>query len=211
VRTPWKSFRALLVIGLSLSGVVLAGSVQNKAGRQVTLNGVVMTLPQGYEWVTGNSPDDSVLLYDGKHREGMVVAVPAVSFVEQDVLKTLRHDCQFTFFLKKKAETQPYQWKVSDTLRKVSKFEVGDGLAKGFNNFSLLVFEYRHIVFNEKDVFVGTMFEARRGKPAEAMFNGEETAMSMTTCGAAAELIYSFTDEKIDPDRPPCELTANLP
>jgi len=201
----------LVVIGLSLYGIVFAGSLQSKTSRQATLNGVVLALPQGYEWVNGNSPHDSVLVYDGKHREGMVVAVLAVPFVEQDVLKTLRDDCQFTFFVKKKSETQPYQWKVSDTLRKVSKFEVADGLAKGFNNNHLLVFEYRHIVFNQRDVFVGTIFEARKGKPAEAMFKGEETAMSMTTCSAAAELIYSFTGEKIDPDRPPCELIANVP
>ena len=73
------------------------------------------------------------------------------------------------------------------------------------------MFEYRHVVFNQRDVFVGTIFEARKGKPAKAMFKGEGAAMSMTTCGAAAELIYSFTGEKIDPERPPCELIANVP
>jgi len=141
----------------------------------------------------------------------MVVVVPPGPFVEPDLLKTLKDDCLFTFFLQKKPAIQPYQWKVADTLRKVSRFEVGGGLAKGFNNNHLLVFEYRHVVYNQRDVFVGTIFEARKGKPAEAMFKGEEAAMSMTTCGAAAELIFSFTGEKIDPERPPCELIANVP
>jgi hypothetical protein len=35
--------------------------------------------------------------------------------------------------------------------------------------------------------------------------------MSVTTCGAFAEIIYSFTGEKIDPDKRPCELSANVP
>lgn len=211
MKAPWKSLSTLLVIGLSLYGIARVGNAQSKSTRLAPLNGVVVTLPQGYEWVNTQSPGNSYYFYDGKHREGMVVVVPPGPFVEPELLKTLKDDCLSTFFMQKKPATQSYQWKVADTLRKVSKFEVGGGLAKGFNNNHLLVFEYRHIVFDHRDVFVGTIFEARKGKPAAAMFQGEETAMSMTTCGAAAELIYSFTGEKIDPERRPCELTANVP
>jgi hypothetical protein len=117
-------------------------------------------------------------------------------------------DSQKAFFPK---ETLPYQWKSTDLLRKVSKFEVKDALEKGFNRNHLLLFEYRHVIFNQRDVVVATLFEARKGKPAEAMFNDQAAAASMTTCRAAAELIYSVTGEKIVPERPPCELLANVP
>ena len=207
MRTSWKSVCGLLVAGLLLCGIVCVGAAPGK-NQQVTINGVVVTLPQRYVRLSAAARQNSVFLYDGTHRDGMVVAVPSAPFVEQDVLDNLMKDSQKIFFPK---ETLPYQWKSSDSLQKVSKFEVKDALAKGFNKRHLLIFEYRHIIFNQRDVFVGTIFEARKGKPAQEMFDGEGAAMSMTTCGASAELIYSFTGEKIDPDRRPCELIANVP
>ena len=208
MRSFWKSSGALLVLGISLYGIAFAGKVQTKSSQQVNLNGVVVTVPQRYSRVTGEAGENSVILYDKKYKEGMVVTVPAVPFVEQDVRDNLLKISLKTFFPR---ETRPYVWKSENQLRKVSKFEVGDFLGKGFNQTSLLIFEFRHIVFEQKDLFVGTIFEARRGKRAAEMFKSEGTAMSMTTCGAAAELIYSFTGEKIDPERPPCELIANIP
>jgi len=204
----WKSLCTLLVVGVALYGIAYAGNSQSKTNQQVTINGLVFKVPQRYVKLTGASRANSVFLYDKKYKDGMVVAVPATAFVEQDVLDNLRKDSQRTFFPK---ETQAYRWKSSELLQKVSKFEVKDSLEKGFNRNNLLVFEYRHVVFNHRDVFVGTIFQARRGKPAEEMFNGEGAAMSMTTCAASAELIYSLTGEKVDPDRPPCELIANVP
>ena len=208
MRRSGKGFCALLLIGVSLYGIAYAGSVQSKSSRQVTLNRVVFAVPQRYARLTREAPENSVVLYDGKYKDGMVVTVPTVPFVEQDVRDSLLKVSLKTFFPK---ETRPYVWKSENQLRKVSKFEVGDFLGKGLNQSSLLVFEFRHVVFNQKDLFVGTIFEARRGKRAAAMFESEGTAMSMTTCGAAAELIYSFTGEKSDPERGPCELIANVP
>ena len=207
MRTSSKSAGGLLLAGLLLCGIVGVGAVPGR-NQQVTINGVVFTLPQRYVRLPAAARQDSVFLYDSKYRDGMVVTVPSAPFVEQDVLNNLMKDSQKIFFPN---ETLPYQWKSSDSLQKVSKFEVKDTLAKGFNKRHLLVFEYRHIIFNQRDVFVGTIFEARKGKPAQEMFEGEGTAMSMTTCGASAELIFSFTGEKIDPDRRPCELVANVP
>jgi hypothetical protein len=198
----------MLAGGASLYGIAAGGSVQGSNAQQVTLNGVVFALPQRYVKVTGEGRENFVFLYDKKYKDGMVVTVPTVPFVEQDVRDSLMKVSLRTFFPK---ETQPYMWKSANQLQKVSKFEVGDFLGKGFNQSNLLVFECRHIVFDKKDVFVGTIFEARKGKRAKEMFNGEGTAMSMTTCGASAEIIYSFTGEKIDPEKPPCELIANVP
>jgi hypothetical protein len=207
VGSLWKMFCTLLVFGISLYGLAYAGNVQGKSS-QVTLNGVVFTVPQRYVRLTGEAGENSVALFDKKHKEGLIVTVPAVPFIEQEVRDSLKKVGLKTFFPK---ETQPYAWKSENQLQKVSKFEVGDFLGKGFNRSNLLVFECRHIVFNQRDMFVGAIFEARKGKRAEEMFKGEGTAMSMTTCGAAAELIYSFTGEKVDPARPPCELIANVP
>lgn len=203
-----KSFCALLLAGVSLYGIAVGGNVQSNKAQQVTLNGVVFTLPQRYVKVMGEARENFVFLYDKKYRDGMVVTVPAVPFVEQDVRDSLVKVSLRTFFPK---GTHPYVWKSESQLQKVSKFEVGDFLGKGFNQNNLLVFECRHIVFDQKDVFIATIFEARKGKRAREMFNSEGTAMSMTTCGASAEIIYSFTGEKIDPDKPPCELIANVP
>jgi hypothetical protein len=204
----WKSFGALLLAAVSLYGIAVGGNVQSKNAQQATLNGVVVTLPQRYVKVTGEARENFLFLYDKKYKNGMVVTAPTVPFVEQDVIDSLMKVSLRTFF---PGETQPYVWKSPNQLQKVSKFEVGDFLGKGFNKSSLLVFECRHVVFDKRDVFVGTIYEARKGKRAEEMFNGEGTVMSMTTCGASVEIIYSFTGEKIDPDKPPCELVANIP
>lgn len=202
----WKSLFALLVLAGALSGIAYARGVQGR--QQITLNGVAFTVPEGYVTFPGEARANSIFFYNQKFKEGMVVLVPAAPFVEQDVLNNLVKDSQKRFFRK---ETLPYQWKSTDLLRKVSKFEVRDALEKGLNPNHLLLFEYRHVVFNQRDVFIGTIFEARKGKPAQEMFNGEAAAASLTTCRAAAELIYSVTGEKIDPERPPCELLANVP
>jgi hypothetical protein len=206
VGSAWKSFCALLVTAVSLYGIAYAGRVQGR--KQITLNGVVFTIPERYVRLSGETRANSVFLYDKQYKDGMVVAVPEAPFVEAEVLNNLKKDSQRVFFPK---ETQPYQWKSTALLRKVSKFEVKDALEKGFNRNHLLLFEYRHVVFNQRDVFVGTIFEARKGKPAEEMFNDEAAAASMTTCRASADLIFSLTGEKIDPDRLPCELLANVP
>ena len=204
----WKSFYALLLAGVSVCGIAVRGNVQSNKAQQVTLNSVVFTLPQRYVKVTGEPHENFVFLYDQKYKDGMVVTAPKAPFVEQDVRDVLLKASLRTFFPK---ETQPYVWKSESPLQKVSKFEVGDFLGKGFNQSNLLVFECRHIVFDQRDVFVATIFETRKGKRAKEMFNGEGTPMSMSTCGASAEIIYSFTGEKIDPNKPPCELIANVP
>ena len=204
----WKSLCVLLLAAISLYGLAVGGNFQSNKAQQVTLNGVVFTLPQRYVKVTGEPRENFLFLYDGKYKDGMIVTVPPVPFVEQDVRDSLTKASLRTFFPK---ETQPYVWKSESPLQKVSKFEVGDFLGKGFNQSNLVVFECRHLVFDHKDVFVATIFEARKGKRAKELFNGEGTAMSMSTCGASAEIIYSFTGEKPDPDKPPCELIANVP
>jgi hypothetical protein len=203
----WKMLCALLLAGISLYAIAVGGGVQSEVQR-VTVSGVLFAVPQRYVKVTGAAPENFVFLYDKKHKDGMVVTVPAVPFVEQDVRDSLMKVSLGTFFAK---EPRPYVWESPNHLQKVSKFEVGDFLGKGFNQSSLLVFECRHIVFDKKDVFVATIFEARKGRLAKQVFDGEGTPMSMTTCGAAAEIIYSFTGEKIDPDKPPCALIPNIP
>lgn len=206
-RMTWKSFCALLLAGISFYAIAIGGGIQSEV-QQVTVGGVLFTVPQRYVKVTGAARENFGFLYDKARKEGMVVTVPAAPFIEQDVRDSLMKVSLKTFFPK---ETKPYMWKSPNQLQKVSKFEVGDFLGKGVNQSSLLVFECRHILFDHKDVFVATIFEARRGRLAKEMFNSEGTAMSMTTCGAAAEIIYSFTGEKIDPEKPPCELIANVP
>jgi hypothetical protein len=204
---PWtgKIVGALLAVA-ALCLVVVVGHGQEV--QRVTVSGVVFTLPQGYLKVPGPERANFAFLYDTKNKNGMVLTVPTVPFVEKEVEENLKKVSLSTFFPK---ETRPYVWKSPNQLQKVSKFEVGDFLGKGFNQNSLLVFESRHIKFEEKDVFVATIFEARRGRLAKDMFNGEGTAMSMTTCRAAVEVIYALTGEKIDSEKPPCELIANIP
>jgi hypothetical protein len=198
----------LLVLGAAFFGSTQADGGQYKRGRQQAINGLAFTVPQKYVRLAEGTSDTTVFLFNRQNQEGMVVAVPAAPFVEQEVLGNLIKESQRRFFPK---ETDAYQWKSASLLQKVSKFEVNVSLEKGLNRNHLLVFEYRHIVFNQRDIFVGALFEARRGKVAAEMFQSEGAAMSMTTCSAAVELIYSFTGEKIDPEKPPCELIANVP
>lgn len=178
------------------------------SGGSVAINGLVFTMPKGYARLPSGSPNNAVFFYNRKTREGLVVAVPPSPFAEPETLQGLIKESQQRFFPK---ESAAYKWKSVNLLQKVSKFEVNDSLEKGFNRNHLWVFEYRHVVFNQRDVVIGTIFEARRGKAAAEMFDSEGAAMSMTSCSAAAEVIYSFTGEKIDPEKPPCELIANVP
>jgi hypothetical protein len=208
LRGSLKIFCALFVLGIVFFGVRPAAGLQTKASRQLTINNAVFTVPKGYERLPAGTSGNAVFLYNRQTKEGMVVAVPASPFAEAEVLKGLIKDSQQRFFPK---ESEAYQWKSVNLLQKVSKFEVNGSLEKGLNRNHLWVFEYRHVVFNQRDVIVGTIFEARRGKAAAEMFQSEGAAMSMTSCSAAAELIYSFTGEKIDPEKPPCELVANVP
>jgi hypothetical protein len=203
-----KAFCALFVLVAAFLGVTSATDAQPKTSRQLTIDGAVFNVPKGYATLPAGSTSNAVFLYNQKTREGMVIAVPGSPFVEAEVLQGLIKESQRRFFPK---ETAAYQWKSINLLQKVSKFEVKDSLEKGLNRNHLWVFEYRHLVFNQKDVVVGTIFEARKGKAAAEMFASEGAAMSMTSCSAAAELIYSFTGEKIDPEKPPCELIANVP
>jgi hypothetical protein len=206
VSSPGKSFCALLLSVVALYSIAASAGLQTP--KQVTLNGVAFNVPEGYAPFLGEARENTAFFYNQKYKDGMVVAVPAAPFVEQDVLDSLLKESQKRFFPK---ETAAYQWKSTDLLRKVSKFEVRDALEKGLNRNHLLLFEFRHVVFNQRDVFVATIYEARKGKPATAMFADEGAAMSMTTCRAAVDLIYSVTGEKVDPERPPCELGAKVP
>ncbi len=203
-----KAFCALFVLGAAFFGVTSAAGIQTKSSRQITINGAVFTTPKGYLKLPAGTSGNAVFLYNKQTKEGMVVAVPASPFVESGMLRGLIKESQQRFFPK---ETAAYQWKSVNLLQRVSKFEVNDSLEKGLNRNHIWIFEYRHLVFNQRDVVVGTIFEARKGKAAAEMFESEGAAMSMTSCSAAAELIYSFTGEKIDPEKPPCELIANVP
>ena len=208
VQGSLKALCALFVLAAAFLGVIASTDPQPKASRQLTINGAVFTVPKGYARLPPGSTGNVVFFYNKQSKEGLVVAVPVSPFVEAEVLQGLIKESQQRYFPK---ETAAYQWKSVNLLQKVSKFEVNDSLEKGFNRNHLWVFEYRHVVFNQRDVVVGSIFEARKGKAAAEMFESEGAAMSMTSCSAAAEVIYSFTGEKIDPEKPPCELIANVP
>ena len=86
--SSWKSVCASAG-GRGLLCGIAGVAVLKAKNQQVTLNGVVFTLPQRYVKVTGEARENFVFLYDKKYKDGMVVTVPAVPFVEQDVGQNL--------------------------------------------------------------------------------------------------------------------------
>jgi hypothetical protein len=202
-----RSFRTLLLVAIALHAIAFGNSRHLKPG-EISINGVVLSLPQRFARVAAPGPENTAFFYDRKYKEGLVIVVPGGPSSERDVMAELINRSLQTFFPK---ETTPFQWKSETGFQKVSRFEVSSLLSKGFNQNILLLFEGRHVVVDKKELFVATIYQARQGKPAQEMFNGEGAAMSMTTCQAAAEVVFSFTKEKVNPEKPPCELIANVP
>jgi hypothetical protein len=182
--------------------------MDNSKGKWLTVNGMRFSRPAGYAVLPGSTDPDTVFLFDKKYKEGLFLHIAASPLDERKVLENLIKTGLTKFYPK---ESQDYVWKPQNGLKKLSKFEVLSGKAQAYNKSHLIIVEYRHIVFGEKHILLGNIFELEHGKEAEAAFNRQAEAESMGACNASVEIIYSLTGEKIDEDNPPCTIVTLAP
>jgi hypothetical protein len=171
----------------------------------LTLKGVRFVVPSGLVQITNSGSDDVIFLFNNKDKEGTFVVIPSAPSEGDEVASRLIATVLRVYFPK---ESKDYRWHQAFAIRKVSRFETGNGATEGFNGTSLVVYEYRQVVFDGKNLLIGNIFEVDRGKEAAGRFNSGSKTISMGTCDTDARIIYSITNEKYDPSNPPCQLIA---
>jgi hypothetical protein len=106
-------------------------------------------------------------------------------------------------------ESQKYAWKPVNFSGSVSTFEIGGGMAQGFNGAQGVLIKYRQLKFNGKDIIVGYVAEFGRASEGKEAFGRGLGGDSMPGCYAAVDLIYSITGEKM-PENNPCDLIVTI-
>ena len=184
-----------------------AGSAATKTmhlAKKTTVNGVSFSVPKGYVQSGPGSLRNAALLYYAKYKEGLMVVVPDPPFDEAQLVKEITATGLSAFFPK---ERQTFEWKDSNNYRKLSKFEVSEGQAMGFNRKALVLLKSHHLRFADRDILVFDFFKFDQNDAAEVYARGHGVE-SMQGCNDMVELIYSITGEKIDDTNSPCDLVA---
>jgi hypothetical protein len=164
--------------------------------------------PEGFKLIPAGSQQDLALLFKKKYGLGLFVVAPGAEFDERRLMTDVTKTALANFFPK---ESQAFSWRPMNYSGSVSKYEVGGGMAKGFNGKLSVVIKYRRIRVNEKDIFVGYVAEFGKGGEAKQFFEGAGYGDSLAGCNEAVEVIYSITNEKVDEDHFPCELVVPSP
>ena len=173
-----------------------------------SLNGISFVVPRGFAFVQASSDGLTLFFNDRKTKEALFVSAPNPGFDEKPLVEELIKNGLGVLLPK---ESQTFAWKQGDGVNRVSKFEIDNGNRNGFNRTVMVGIEYRHVLFNHKDLIVGHVYECARGKEAEERFSGPGITFSMPACNTSVRVIHSFTKEKPDMNDPPCELIAIAP
>jgi hypothetical protein len=152
-------------------------------------------------------PDQSfALFHQKKYGVGLFIASPESGFDEPTFITKVTRATLAKVFPK---ESQKYAWKPVDFSGSISKFEIGGGMAQGFNGSQGVLIKYRHLQFNGKEIIVGYAAEFGRGLQGKEAFGRGLGGDSMPGCYAAVDVIYSITGEKM-PDNNPCDLVGEI-
>ena len=162
--------------------------------------------PQGFKTLHIESQQSFALFHQKKYGVGLFVASPEAGFDEQTFMTDVIKTTLVKVFPK---ESQTYAWKPVNFSGAVSKFEIGGGMAQGFNGSQGVLIKYRQLKFNAKDIIVGYVAEFGRGLQGKEAFGRGLGGDSMPGCYAAVDLIYSITGEKM-PANNPCDLVVEL-
>jgi hypothetical protein len=171
---------------------------------------VAFKCPKGFKSLPTESDLNLALMFHKDYNLGLFVAAPESGQDAQKFLNDVVKRALAKFFPK---ESDAYVWKLPADLSpdKVSKYEIGSVLTKGFNGTSTVYFRYRRLAVRGEDLFVGYIGKDSEGKKAKEFFEGDGSADSMSGCDATVELIYSITGEKINEDDPPCVIVTSTP
>jgi hypothetical protein len=107
--------------------------------------------------------------------------------------------------------SQTFEWKDVDAdSRRSSKFELESKRRLGSNGKSLITLEYRRVEFNGKRLLTGTVVNgfARGNEVKKSFENGRITTNG--GCFDSINIIASFTNEKLDPEKGPCFFSLGM-
>jgi hypothetical protein len=162
--------------------------------------------PEGFKSLPLESQQSFALFHQKKYGVGLFIASPESSFDEPTFITKVTRTTLAKMFPK---ESQKYAWKPVDFSGSVSKFEIGGGMARGFNGSQGVLIKYRHLQFNGKEIIIGYAAEFGRGLQGKESFDRGLGGDSMPGCYAAVDVIYSITGEKM-PDDNPCDLVVKI-
>ena len=191
-------------------------STKNKTKTQVVKkivecksNELSFPCPKGLKVVLNGETDGTFLAREPKYGYSIFVIAPIDNVDEKGLISDVIGKSLKTLFSK---ESQEYRWKDTKYLndKSASKFEVGKKLAQGFNGKQRVLVDYRHISFNNKNIFVGYLYEMDRGKEAEELFNNNLGGGQASGCQDVVEIIYSITGEKKSDEESPCDLVIGI-
>jgi hypothetical protein len=192
------------VFGASLSFGQSASRQRSKKS-SCNVGDITFVCPKGFKPLPVESDRKFSLLFRKEYGLGLFVALPESGFDEQKFMSDVTKTTLAQIFPK---ESQAFAWKPLNFSDSVSKYEVGGGMAQGFNGALSVLVKYRHLKFKDKDILVGYVAEFGRGAEAKESFERGLGGDSMPACNASVEVIYAITGEKVDENNPPCTLVV---
>ena len=186
--------------------VALAGSSISAKAPDCTVGNVHFACPKNFKVVPLESTRGFSLFYWKKYDVGVFVASPASDFDERTFMTNVTKTSLAKIFPK---ESQSFSWEPVDYSGRISKFEIGGGVAQGFNGSLGVLIKYRRLKFNGRDIIVGYASEFGRGAEAKEAFGRGLGGDSMPGCYAVVDVTYSITGEKM-PENNPCDLVVEL-
>jgi hypothetical protein len=191
----------ILVCCLALATTAIG---QRTSPKNCRIGEVAFACPKGLKPLRIEPAPDLALFF--RKDFGLFVASPKPGFDEQKLTSEVTKTVLAKAFPK---ELQSYEWKPLKFSDVVSRFEIGGGMAQGFNGSMGIVVKYRHLKVKDKEILVGYAAELARGTDASENFQrglGGDSLGTIAGCEASVEVIYSITGERINKANPPCSL-----
>jgi hypothetical protein len=195
---------ALIAITLSLS---LAGSIVGANPPDCTIGDLHFACPKNFKPLRLEPAQQFALFSWKKYDVGLFVASPLPDFNEPTFMTNVTKISLAKMFPQ---APQTFAWKPINYSGRISKFEIGGGVAQGFNGSMGVLIKYRRLKINGRDIIVGYASEFGRGAEAKETFGRGLGGDSMPGCYALVDTIYSITGEKM-PENNPCDLIVSIP
>ena len=175
-------------------------SLTHDPGHQayVSIRDLQFSCPRGFDLGRQQTNDQFAYIPNPGGYMALIVVVPDKK-PDDGYLKQLAAQFAVTLLPQEKPN---YSWKKLDGYDKMSKFELGGGTFQGFNGEQRVMAEFRRIKVKEREVIVGDVFAADRGKQAKMLFERNLTVINFDGVNAQAHVIASLTGEKYEAINP---------
>lgn len=194
----------IAMISVCCLALATTSTGQRTSRKNCRIGEVVFACPKGLKLLRIEPTSDFALFF--RKDLGLFVASPLPGFDEQKFTSEATKTMLAKAFPK---ESQAYEWKPLKFSDVVSRFEIGGGMAQGFNGSIGIIVKYRHLKVNGKEILVGYAAELASGTDARENFQrglGGDSIGTIAGCEASVEVIYSITGERINKTNPPCSL-----